>query len=1052
MEGSSARTDPGASSGTLAFLFTDLAGSTRLWERHPEAMRVALARHDEILREAIAAGDGRIVKTTGDGLMAIFPSAAGSVAASLAAQRDLAAETWPEATPLRVRMGVHAGEAELRADDYFGPTVNRTARIMAVAQGGQVLLSAAAAALAADRLPDGASLLDLGEHRLKDLGRPERVFQLVHPDLAADFPPLVSAVRDATDLPAQGAPFIGRAAELAALGERLGDGTVRLLTLTGPGGTGKTSLAVQAAAAARPRFPDGVRFVDLSSAHDPEAFLVAVARAVGLAEVIDRSLMDELTDRLRDQRMLLVLDNFEQLAPASGLVAQLLRDLPALTVLATSREALHVRAEQVFAVPPLTLPPSDLRHVSAAALGRSEAVQLFVDRARATRPDFELTDDNAAAVAEICRRLDGLPLAIELAAARLRLFSPEALRDRLGRSLELLRSGSRDLPERQQTLRATIEWSYQLLDPNEQRLFEALAAFADADVSAVEAVVEAATADGTPEPLAIDAVDGLASLLDKSLVRQVDGAGDEPRLTMLETIREYAAERLDERGAPGARVRRAHAVHYADLALRLRRDLGGGGRDRALAALAVDAGNLRIAWAHWMAERDLDQLTKLADSLLILNDARSWYLDTVALTTDLLAVLETVPSSLEYVGQEIALRTSLARALMATRGYTPEVEDALARALQLFEGGDGTLDDEHGIGQHYAVLRGMTSLYMLRADFEEASRLGQRILELGERHDDSGIRIDGQLVLGSTLTFTGDLTGGLRHLEDAIASFGSVPPRSAGYRSGAEPRVICLTTSAFALWLLGLPDRAAGRVGTAIELAAELDHPFTSAYARFHAGLVHLFRREPHVTLERAIGVLEIADEHDLQIWTAVGSCLMGVAQAALGRADEGLAQIHDGLALYQGMRTPPVFWPMLRYVEGVACLHAGRLDQGLGAVEQGLAILGDPGGMLVSEFLLLKADLLAAMSAADRPEPPERLYREAFDRAVAIGARTSQLRAAARLVRAADAGTGAAGDGAGEGAADAEALAGLVAGLTEGFETLDVIEARQVLRDVASA
>ena len=420
--------------GTLAFLFTDIAGSTQLWERLPKAMTVALARHDVILRAAIEDGTGRVVKSTGDGLMAVFPTAAAGAAACLKAQRALNDEPWSETGPLRVRMGLHAGDAERRGDDYFGPTINRAARIMAAGHGGQVLLSASAAALAADHLPDGASLRDLGEFRLKDLGRSERVFQLVHPALTDTFPPLTTTDRGLASLPIQAAPFIGRERELAEVVRRLADPATRLLTLTGPGGTGKTSLAVRAVSDRLDQFRDGVAFVDLAMTRDAGALLAAMGRVVGIDETRDRSPLEQLVDRLQDRQMLIVLDNFEQVTAAAAVTTELLQACPDLRFLVTSREPLHVRAEHVFPVPPLGLPPAGRGPVTAAGIATSEAVQLFVDRARAARPDFELDDGNAAAIADICRRLDGLPLAIELAAARLRLFSPDALRDRLGQS------------------------------------------------------------------------------------------------------------------------------------------------------------------------------------------------------------------------------------------------------------------------------------------------------------------------------------------------------------------------------------------------------------------------------------------------------------------------------------------------------------------------------------------------------------------------------------------------------------------------------------------
>jgi predicted ATPase len=441
---------------------------------------------------------------------------------------------------------------------------------------------------------------------------------------------------------------------------RLQDASVRLLTLVGPGGTGKTTLSIRAAEDVSVGFPDGVCFVDLSSARDTNTVLVAIARATGLDEVIDHTLQEELAKVLGDRQALLLLDNFEQVAEAAGSVAKLLSDCPRLKVLVTSREALHVRAEQVYPVSPLTLPPAGVKRASAKGVESCESAQLFVDRAQASRPGSRLTDDNAPAVAEICRRLDGLPLAIELAAARLGLFSPEALRDQLQNRLGLLRSGPRDLPQRQQTLRSTLDWSYELLKPGEQRLFELLAVFADAEITAVEAV--AARSDAS-EGGAGDVLDELGRLIDKSLIRRLEQPQGESRITMLETIREFAADRLEQQPDFSARARRAHAAYYA----------------------------------------------------------RGWYLDTVVLTTDMLSVLKTHASSPERVGQEIALRTSLARALMATKGFTPEVENAFASAIELFERGTDAR-------QQFSVLRGLARLYELRGQVDKAAHLAREIL------------------------------------------------------------------------------------------------------------------------------------------------------------------------------------------------------------------------------------------------------------------------------------------------------------------------------------
>jgi predicted ATPase/class 3 adenylate cyclase len=1022
-----ARLDRQASA-TLTFLFTDLERSTRLWEQFPGAMKAALERHDAILRVAVESANGQVVKTTGDGLMAVFASAADGVTACLSAQRGLSSEPWGETGALQVRMGLHTGVAETRAGDYFGPTVNRTARIMSAGHGGQVLLSSAAAALILDQLPDGATLRDLGEHRLKSLGRPERVFQLVHPGLASDFPPLMTPSRQSDNLPKQASALVGRGAELEEIEKRLEDEAVRLLTLVGPGGTGKTRLALQAAADHVDRFEDGVFFVDLSAVSDTESVLTAIARAIGLSEATDEPMLAALTGQLQEQQALLVLDNFEQVTAAATTALQLLLDCPGLKLLVTSREALHVRGEHVLPVPPLSLPPAAPRRLAAEQLARFEAIQLFVERAQAARPAFRLTDDNAPAVGEICVRLDGLPLAIELATARINLFSPEALRDRLGSRLQLLRSGPRDLPARQQTLRATIEWSYRLLQPGEQRLFELLSTFSGAGLEAVEVV--AAEVDGAGETRA-DPLDGLASLLDKNLVRSSDQGDGEPRVVMLETIREYAVERLQGLPELSTAAHRAHAAYFADFAQRQWEHLTGPRREPALAAMAADAENLRTAWRYWVAEGNLDQLNKLVDSLWLLYDARGWYLATIDLVTELLSVLSSTPSTPDRATQEVTLRTSLARALLAVKGYTPEVEEAYARALALVEG-------HPELPQLFPVLRGLASFYNYRAEFDKGARVGREILRLAKQQDDRSMLVDGHLVLGYNLAFLNDLHGGLEQLDQGITCFESEQHGSRRFRLGHNPGVACFTTSAFILWMLGFPDRALERANAAVALAVELEHPFTMAYALFHSAFLHLWRREPELVRERAVGVLDVVEDHDFQIWRAVGTCLLGAAKTAMGREHEGLSQIRQGIDLYQGLKTPPVFWPLLLYVQAGGCARAGRAAEGLTLIDEALDVVGrGPGKMLLPEFQMLKGDLLSA-----RPEGngagAEPCFQGAFDVARDLEARMSQLRAATRLCRLS------------RERRDADERRQLLSAIhesfTEGFTTADLIEAEELL------
>ena len=1005
---------------TLTFVFTDLESSTRLWERFPDAMKAAVERHDAILSDAIESSAGQVVKVMGDGLMAVFSSAPDGVRACLDAQRMLNAEAWGETGPLRVRMGLHAGAAQPRGGDFYGPPVNRAARIMAAGHGGQVLLSAHVAELAGDRLPAGAGLRDLGDHRLKDLSQPERIFQLVHPGLASDFPPLATLSRRPNNLPTQTSEFLGREAQLSVIRDLLDTAGVRLLTLTGPGGIGKTRLALQAAADEIDRFEDGVYFVDLSAARDLEAALEAVVRAVGLTGTSDEGPFDVLAQELPGKQMLLLLDNFEQVMDAAEAVADLLQRCAELKVLVTSREALRVRGEHLLAVPPLSLPAFDAGQVSAEVVSASEAVRLFLERAREARPGFQLTDDNAAAVAEISARLDGLPLAIELAAARLQLFSPDELRDRLQSRLELLGRGARDLPARQRTLRGTIEWSYELLDDEERAVFQVLAVFSPTRVEAVEEVVDRL---GSLED--VDVVDGLTSLVDKSLVRGVEARGSQ-RLSMLETIREYALERLGDEPELAASARRAHAEHFADFARSRRERLYGPERDDTLDELASELGNLLTAWRHWVAAGDLEQLEKLLDALWVLDDARGWYHATVELTNDLLGVLAAVPSTPDRAREEITLYMSLARGLSSIRGYTQEVEEAYGRALQLSE-------QVGELPRRLPVLRNLASFHLSRGEFDKAGALGAELLALAEEQDDADLQVEGHLVIGSNAAFQGDLAGGLAHLDRAIALFDPRRHQPGTFRLGPSSGVVSQTTSAILLWLLGRPEAALERGERAVELGRQLNHPVTLAYALFHVGFLDLWRRDLELVQQRASGVLEVAEQQDYPIWKAVGLVLQGVAMTGLGRPEEGIACMDRGIALYQGLKTPPVFWPLLLSVRARGFALGGRPDDGLALIDEALGMVG-AGNFLYPELALLKGDLLIAL---DDTGAAELVFQSALDVSLALGASMPQLQAATRLARLQRA--------AGK-QPDTDMLLGIYQTFTEGLETTDLADARAVL------
>jgi len=616
--------------GTVTFLFSDVEGSTQLVERHGAAMGTALARHHQLIEDVVTAHQGTVFETVGDAVYAAFSRPHDAAGAAIAAHRALGAQDWSPIPRLAVRIALHTGAVERRGDHYFGPVLFRSARLQALCYGEQTLLSGVTAQLVTGTLPDGAGLRDLGTHRLKDLGEPEHVFQLDHPDLRSEFPALRSLDAHPHNLPVQLSSFIGRQRELAEVGRLLTE--ERLVTLLGPGGIGKTRLALQVAAEHLDDFAGGTYFVDLAPVGEPQLVLGTIAEALGVREAGGQPMADALERHLLDRPTLLVLDNLEQLLPQAGpVVAELLAATPEVRVLATSRTPLRVRGEREYRVSGLATGSDNALDPEPPA-----AVELFLERARSVGLELEITSTTGPMVSAICGRLDGLPLAIELAAARLRVFTLKDLHDRLVTVLSL-GSGATDVPERQRTLRSTIAWTEQLLSPEQRSAFARLSVFAGGfTLDEAEAV---ARDDETG-----DLVDAVTALLEQSLLRRLDDAGPTARYGMLEMVREYAAERLDESGDAHT-VRGRLAGYMVALASELEPSLVGAGQGEAYRRLDVELPNLRLVLG-WLREQRDPAFPRLAASLArywthrgLLSEGRRWVAEARACVPDAPAAL-----------------------------------------------------------------------------------------------------------------------------------------------------------------------------------------------------------------------------------------------------------------------------------------------------------------------------------------------------------------------------------------------------------------------------
>lgn len=572
-------------SGTVTFLFTDIQDSTRLWEQYPAEMKAALANHDSMMKGVIAANHGRIIKTTGDGVFAVFTTAMDGINAASAIQRGLLQAS--DVLQLRVRMGLHTAEAELRDGDYFGGSINRAARIMSIGHGGQVLLSETTSLVVREHLPADCDLLELGEHYLKGLARPEKIAQLVLPDMPKDFPPLTSLSTATNNLPTQLTSFIGREKEVAEIITLLDSS--RLVTLTGSGGTGKTRLSIEVGTQELENFPNGVWMIELAPLSDPEQIIPALAQALGVLESPFSPLASLVTYFMRTKKLLILLDNCEHLVAACARLADdLLHQCAGLTILASSREALGIAGEVAYHTP---------------SLADSESTCLFVERARAANPNFSLTDLTESSLTQICSRLDGIPLAIELAAARTKIFSVDQIAARLDDSFKLLTGGSRTALPRQQTLRALIDWSYDMLGEEERSLLRRLSVFAGGwTFEAAEFVC--------PDH---DVLELLTQLVNKSLV-VVDRDGSEAtRYHLLETIRQYARDKLFDAGETLV-VRNLHSQFFLQMAETAEPQLYKGDSRKLFRSLENEKENFRAA-LEWTKEKDIESALRIVYAL-----------------------------------------------------------------------------------------------------------------------------------------------------------------------------------------------------------------------------------------------------------------------------------------------------------------------------------------------------------------------------------------------------------------------------------------------------
>ncbi len=920
--------------GTITFLFTDIEGSTHLLQQLEDKYAEVLGEQQTLLRAIFDRHGGRVVDTQGDSFFVAFARAVDAIQAAVEAQRALAAHAWTDGVAVRVRMGLHTGEPTVSGERYIGIDVHRAARIGAAGHGGQVLLSQTTRDLVETELPEGVSLRDLGEHHLKDLRRPKRIFELVIAGLPTDFPPLKTLDTLPNNLPLQLTSFIGRERELREVKQLLS--TTRLLTLTGPGGSGKTRLALQVAAEAIEQFPDGVFFVALAPITEPGLVASTIAQTLGVAERAGQSILDSLKEYLQARHMLLFLDNFEQVISAAPRLVELLAACSQLNLLVTSREGLRVRGEREYPVPPLALPNlTELPRLES--LSQYASVELFVQRAQAIKPEFHLTNETAPAVAEICYRLDGLPLAIELAAARVKLLPPRAMLARLEHRLEFLTSGARDLPARQQTLRNAIAWSYDLLDENERKLFRRLSVFVGGcTLDAAEAVArDNVERERGSERAPGSVLDQLSSLLDKSLLREVEAANGEPRFVMLELLREFGLEQLEASGEQET-IRHRHANFFLALAEQAEASLESGEQLEWMNRMEREHDNLRAALEWSKTAEDAGELClRLAGTLGLFWEVRGYFSEgrerlsavlsiktaqartaarakLLARAAELAFRQSDYPATVSFAGESLAIsreigdKRGIASALIKLGNAATEAGDYatapgfLEEALTIWR----DLEDNHGtaralINLGWAALR--SGDYQLADErLEEALILSR---ELGDTRG-IGFALSG---LGEVALRQGDYARATRLVEESLEL-----RRQIGNKWGVG---VSLGTLGWVAMREGDWNRAVARLGESLEVRREIGDKSGSAWCLERLAEVAMAEGQAEKavrifgaasTLRTSIGsVIDAVDQPEYKRTLAALRAELGEAHFTAAWTEGGKLTLEQAVAYARDKQSP---------------------------------------------------------------------------------------------------------------------------------------------------